>query len=143
MTKDKARAAVKRALHTGKLVRPNLCEECSLPGPQSSDGRSTIHAHHHRGYEHPLNVKWMCPTCHFKYDPRPSRERNGRAVLTEQQVGEIRARYRRGPIGGGRHFGPSSNSARGLAREFGVHNATILRIIHKENWIDAALGEKP
>lgn len=133
--KARARSAVKRALNAGVLTRPGECSQCGC-APQTSDGRAGIHAHHHKGYDHPLDVEWLCPKCHFRHDPRASKEANGRAKLTQEQVAEIRARYRpgatwRNPEGG----------AKTLAREFGVHGATIQRIVRNQCWIDAALSE--
>ena len=136
--KDKARSAVRRAVDRGTLTRPPHCEECGSTPERAKDGRSTIHAHHHKGYEQPLDVRWLCPACHFAHDLRPSGEDNGRAKLTKQEVVEIRAKYRPdatwwNPTGG----------ARTLAREFGVSDRTIKRIIKREIWIDAALHPMP
>lgn len=133
-TKAKARAAVKRAVKSGRLLRHESCEECGCTPARGSDGRATIHAHHHKGYDNPLDVVWLCPVCHFVEDPRPSGESNGRAKLSANDVFEIRARYRPG-----RRL--RQGSARGLAREYGVSNSTIVRIISGEIWIDAALKE--
>jgi len=47
-----------RALRTGELARANQCEVCSAPGP--------LHAHHD-DYERPLDVRWLCPSCHELY----------------------------------------------------------------------------
>jgi hypothetical protein len=136
--KDSARAKVRRAIVAGKLDRPGVCESCGQSGPTSSDGRATIHAHHHKGYEFPLDVRWLCPTCHFQEDPRPAREFNGRSVLNEAQIAQIREQYRPGRMGG-RWYGASENSQRSLARKFGVSPATIDRIVRNINWIDEAL----
>lgn len=131
-----ARAAVRRAIVRGDLTRPANCGRCARPDAKRSDGRSAIHAHHHKGYDHPLDVEWLCPKCHFSDDKRPARQANGRAKLTEAQVADIRARYRRGI---NRHR--SDNAAGQLAREYGVAATTITRIIAGEMWIDAALAE--
>lgn len=138
--KDSARAKVQRAIKSGKLERPAICQGCSEPGPISSDGRATIHAHHHKGYEFPLDVKWLCPTCHCQEDPRPAKESNGRSRLDGEAVSVIRARYAPALTqGGSRYREPNPNSARSLAIEFGVSQATIDRIVRNVNWIDEAL----
>jgi len=62
--KAKARAAVKRALDRGLLVRPDTCKRCGIAPPKRYDGRSLIQAHHHHGYENPLDVEWLCHSCH-------------------------------------------------------------------------------
>lgn len=54
----KAVQAVKYALRSGKLMRPDRCESCRQPcKPQ---------AHHYKGYavEHRLTVRWLCHGCH-------------------------------------------------------------------------------
>ena len=138
--KSRARGAVRRAINQGKIVRPDICDECGMLGPVSSDGRSTIHAHHYLGYERQLDIKWLCPTCHFVEDPRPRREKNGRSILTEKDVAEIRRRYKPAPLGWvGRYHGRWPHSARTIAKEFGVSQATIDRIVRNVNWIDEAL----
>lgn len=134
--KSRARAAVKRAVETGKLIRPPACPRCKQPERFRSDGRSLIHAHHHRGYEFPLDVEWLCIDCHFVEDPRPSETRNGRAKIDWPVVRAIRQRYRPGV---NRHH--CGDSARSLAREFGLSDRTVHRIIRGEIWIDAALAE--
>jgi len=134
--KHKARSAVNKAVKSGALQRPQKCDECGGFDRRASDGRSTIHAHHHNGYEHALDVVWLCPTCHFKYDERSSGEKNGRAKLTYRDVINIRERYKTGA-----KWWLPEGSAKKLAREYGVSDRTIGRIIRNEIWIDAALNE--
>jgi hypothetical protein len=61
----RAQAAVKRALKTGALVKPALCVECGQPG------RRIEGAHH--DYSKPLDVRWLCSSCHRRYDKQPKR----------------------------------------------------------------------
>lgn len=58
--KSRAHSAVEYAVKTGKLVRPEACEECT-------DDSSQIHGHHD-DYSRQLEVRWLCPTCHRKAD---------------------------------------------------------------------------
>ena len=51
----RARAAVKDALETGALRKPSNCERCLGPGPLES---------HHHDYARPLDVEWVCRSCH-------------------------------------------------------------------------------
>jgi hypothetical protein len=53
----KARSVVGAAIRGGKLLRPSTCNRC---------GRSCkLEAHHHVGYDKPLEVQWLCKTCHM------------------------------------------------------------------------------
>lgn len=58
--KTKARAAVTRAVHRGKIVKPQHCEDCG----QSATGRA-LHGHH-EDYSKPMDVDWLCHPCHAK-----------------------------------------------------------------------------
>lgn len=60
-----ARQAVHWALHTGKLVRPEQCQQCGVTPPKTSNGRSRLHAHHD-DYQAKLDVRWLCSLCHGK-----------------------------------------------------------------------------
>jgi len=51
-----ARQKVRDAIERGALVRPTFCHSCGAVRP--------VHAHHHRGYAHPLAVRWLCASCH-------------------------------------------------------------------------------
>lgn len=53
-----ARYAVKIAIKSGKLIRAEKCELCNEESP-------FIEAHH-KDYGDPLNVNWLCRTCHCK-----------------------------------------------------------------------------
>lgn len=60
-----ARRLVRFALESGKLVKPTLCETC---------GRDLrLHAHH-ADYDNPLEVAWLCHSCHVKLHIRLRRE---------------------------------------------------------------------
>lgn len=53
--KHNARKKVLRAIQSGKLVRPSNCENCME--------KSFCEAHHN-DYTKPLEVIWLCKTCH-------------------------------------------------------------------------------
>lgn len=55
--KRKAHDAVRKALKSGRLVRPDTCEGCGATG--------RLHAHHD-DYEKRLDVRWLCPSCHVR-----------------------------------------------------------------------------
>jgi len=48
--------AVKRALKSGRLVRPTVCEKCGRDGLRIEAS--------HDDYSKPLDVKWLCVPCH-------------------------------------------------------------------------------
>lgn len=62
--KAPAYRAVRAAIAAGTLVRPALCQSCGSSGSPMSDGRAAIQAHHHHGYDRPLDVLWLCVDCH-------------------------------------------------------------------------------
>lgn len=53
--KQNARKKVLRAVQSGKLVKPNLCEVCR---------KEKFVEAHHEDYNKPLEVKWLCKECH-------------------------------------------------------------------------------
>lgn len=55
--KWKARAKVRYAVKTGKIIKPTKCEQCSK--------EEKLQAHHH-DYGKPLDVNWLCVVCHTK-----------------------------------------------------------------------------
>jgi transposase-like protein len=58
--------AVVTALRRGILER-QPCEACSRDSQQTGiDFRTDIHAHHD-DYSKPLDVRWLCPSCHKKH----------------------------------------------------------------------------
>ena len=58
--KTKAHLRVSQALKNGELIKPLKCEFCG--------GGSLIEAHHHpKHYDTPLNVIWLCRSCHRGY----------------------------------------------------------------------------
>ena len=53
--KFRAYGAVHRAVKSGRLIRPDRCPRCGRGGNVQA---------HHNDYSKPLDVKWLCPTCH-------------------------------------------------------------------------------
>ena len=50
-----------RAIRKGILVRPVICECCNLEFPLL--GKNKLQAHH-KDYNCPLDVTWLCDKCH-------------------------------------------------------------------------------
>jgi hypothetical protein len=63
---DHAQNLVEWALASGALLRPETCSQCGGAGPAYSDGRAAIQAHH-PDYNKPLDVMWLCKTCHHQW----------------------------------------------------------------------------
>jgi hypothetical protein len=53
--KHKARVAVRNAIRNGRLVKATECSEC---------GSDQLIEAHHEDYSKPLDVVWLCSTCH-------------------------------------------------------------------------------
>lgn len=51
-----ASARVNAAIKSGKLKRPDRCEQCGEPCRPDA---------HHRDYSKPLDVVWLCRSCHL------------------------------------------------------------------------------
>jgi hypothetical protein len=81
---------VRHAVRTGKLVKPDICEKCGCTPPRRRDGRSLIQGHHHRGYSRPLDVRWLCHSCHDETIDHPRGIKNGASKLTRAQAVEIK-----------------------------------------------------
>lgn len=120
--KARARRMVRDAIKRGALVRPSECIQCGCNPGQRSDGRSLIHAHHFKGYDYPLDVEWLCVSCHAKEDARANGSANGQSVLDNRKVKNILADLAAGA------------TVRGTARNYGVHFRTIHRIRSGECW---------
>lgn len=128
--------AVRTALKRGALTRPDTCEECDKASPPGSDGRSTIHAHHHAGYDRPLDVKWICAGCHRKETPLPVGDRHGSKTQPERRIRGERhgaAKLRQADV---LEILKSRDSNYVLGRHYGVRHTTIARIRTGKTWQD-------
>jgi len=59
---SRVRYAVKAAVRDGRLIRPAVCEQCG-------EGGRDIDAAH-SDYMKPLDVRWLCNSCHARWDAR-------------------------------------------------------------------------
>jgi len=62
--KQRARRILRDQLIQGTIIKPTECELCHVTNPVRADGRSALHGHHHKGYDNPIQVLWVCPRCH-------------------------------------------------------------------------------
>lgn len=56
--KARARSRLTSAVHLGKIVKPDVCEDCGEPTE-----KDCLHGHH-EDYSHPFDVEWLCHGCH-------------------------------------------------------------------------------
>ena len=59
-----AHTMVSNAVRSGKLKKPCDCSSCGKFTPSRA-----LHAHHH-DYSMPLDVEWLCASCHAERHPR-------------------------------------------------------------------------
>lgn len=56
--KERVRGALRWAVKKGTVIKPSVCSQCHIPTPkQLLDG-------HHHDYDKPLEVTWLCRSCH-------------------------------------------------------------------------------
>lgn len=57
--KRNARQKVRDHILSGKIKKPEKCEHCKLNNKLEA---------HHKDYSKPLEVEWVCKSCHVKAD---------------------------------------------------------------------------
>lgn len=62
--KAHARPMVAKAVASGELTRPDVCELCGARPKRVLDA-------HHQDHSQPLSVLWLCQSCHRLAHPRP------------------------------------------------------------------------
>ncbi len=119
--KQRAYGRVHSQIRAGLMTVAAACEKCGGDPGFGRDGRRLLQAHHHRGYDFPTDVEWLCVQCHR--DETPCNPRRGEASvsskLTERQVRDIRN---------------SGLNNFALARIYGVHRTNIAQIKHRKTW---------
>lgn len=134
--KSKAQHILNQKVRSGKIVRPDACSRCGDKPPRLRDGRSAIQGHHHRGYDHPLDVEWLCVSCHRDETPAPYGSRAGAAKVGWDRVDTIREMYSRG------------EQILRIAEHLGLERTTVGRIARGTSWPEharplSALVEQP
>jgi len=59
--KKRAHTMIRRAVLSGKVIKPTYCQSCGDGGRISG---------HHYDYNKPLDVVWVCALCHGKITPK-------------------------------------------------------------------------
>lgn len=74
-----AHSAVWSAIGTGALMRQFECERCSAKAGEPSRGANpwlpVVVCAHHADYAKPLEVEWLCRSCHTKHHHAERRAR--------------------------------------------------------------------
>ena len=128
--KQSARRAVRNALKNGILVRPAICNRCGASPAPASDGRSTIHGHHH-DYSKREKFEWICAQCHRDETPL-GKDMHG--PVLSGSINPISKRDESKVLIIKFSFANGSTFIRQLARNYGVHRRTIQRAIRGECW---------
>ncbi len=74
--KNRVRSALRAAVNRGALLRPSTCERCGGSGGRIEG--------HHPDYSEPLEVLWLCGSCHGKEHTGPPR--TGVEVLLSEYI---------------------------------------------------------
>lgn len=81
-SRGKAQRALNYAVESGRIQKPDTCQLCHNP--------ARLHAHHWHGYDNPLDVVWLCPSCHhFAHGRGPKArlaERKGSPAIDWESV---------------------------------------------------------
>ena len=119
---EKGRRAVRTAIETGVMVVPSCCSKCGDYPGRGRDGRRLLQAHHHQGYDYPLDVTWLCVSCHRAETPQGIclGTSNANSRLTDTDILEI-------------HRCPNIHREE-LARRFGISKWTITDIRSGRRW---------
>ncbi len=127
-TKRTAHRAVRAALARGDLVRPKSCSRCGDEPLAGSDGRASIQAHHH-DYSKPLEIEWICPTCHRKETPLPT-------VIGGKAIGVINGASKLTDVDvlAARRLRASGLSFVNIARQFGISKVTARYAVLGKTW---------
>ena len=67
-TKVNARLLVRKALYHGHLQKPKSCQRCLKPSEKI--------VAHHKDYNRPLSVEWLCEPCHHLHHSNHARMKN-------------------------------------------------------------------
>lgn len=85
-TQSSAMKMVENAIKRGELTRPEQCEICTCR-PRADKVQSIV-AHHWNGYDHPLDIWWICRSCNrilaYKHDGSLNKEQAKKYIRRRQ-----------------------------------------------------------
>lgn len=89
----RAHCLVKKAIERGELTRLEYCEVCekttdTLRAERKTAADILIFGHHWKGYNHPLDVWWVCHSCNMKlagrHDGKLATPKDARAFIVQR-----------------------------------------------------------
>lgn len=114
--KGKIQQSVRDAVRRGILKKPNKCEKCQLIIP-----RKILFGHHYKGYDFPLEVKWLCGKCHSEeHNQKHFGEENGNSKTNWKTIKFIRSNQNLRVVE--------------LVNITGIKKSQIYNIINFKNW---------
>lgn len=114
----KGSAAKYQAMHNRVMHARGRADHCEWRDTVGCSSIAYEWAHlHETDPGDPQNYVSLCKPCHQSYDGQVG-ETHASAKLTDDQIAEIRRRYAAGDI-----------SQQSLANEFGIHQASISKIV--------------
>lgn len=79
-TQRNAYRVVEAAVASGRITKPTVCSGCGCPGSEHR-----IEAHHY-DYSKPLEVIWLCTSCHARMDEQRRRREGKKAYQASKPV---------------------------------------------------------
>lgn len=90
-----AYSRLNNAIEKGHIVRPSICSRCGDEPAPDALGRSRIEGHH-EDHSKPLEVEWLCDSCHKEITPSARGERSTFSKFKPKDVRQIRYLLQRG-----------------------------------------------
>lgn len=86
--KVRAWAAVRKAVDSGRLRKPDRCPRCKRA--RAELGRTGIQAHHpFDDYSRPLRIVWLCRRCHNNVEAEEARHVRIHGAPADDEVGGL------------------------------------------------------
>ena len=109
LVKKSARMQARNAIRRGEIERPDRCSFCSQIGK--------VHAHH-ADYDKPLNIVWLCASCHGMFH-RLERAPTPRKRTREEMMALFK-----------KHTHPFSISINELAKRLGITRGHLSDVLN-------------
>jgi len=118
-TRAHSRQVVYYALKSGMIEKPTTCSRCGREG-------CVIQAHH-LSYDDPLDIEWLCVSCHNIAD-RNRQLKNVESYQNTRKLTDEQVRYIRS----------STKTDRELASMYGISNCSINKVRNRLTYKDVS-----